>query len=165
MLQVNRKVMDSVPRTRVSRLGKEGKIYLVGEVVDKPKHPNPAMFAPVTSLDIKSTNSSTILPILPSSIVIASSYTRFLFCDIKDHVSWSQSLVLILFETYFFDHDGRSAKNPIVPKKEIQLIQEWINDLVHLVTKFVCSHLSFHPLSIDHIIPLFCPPATVRSIA
>ena len=46
---------------------REGKIYLVREVVDKPKHPNPSMFAPVTSLDIKQTNSSTIFPILPSS--------------------------------------------------------------------------------------------------
>jgi hypothetical protein len=49
---------------------KEGKIYLVEEVVDKPKHPNPAMFAPVTSFDIKPTNSSAIPPILLPSVVL-----------------------------------------------------------------------------------------------
>ena len=49
---------------------KEGKIYVLGEVVDKTQHPNPAMFAPVTSFDVKPTNSSTIPPILPSPVAL-----------------------------------------------------------------------------------------------
>lgn len=48
---------------------KEGKIYLVGDVVDKPKQANLAIFAPEAGFDIKPTNSS-ILPILsPSSVL------------------------------------------------------------------------------------------------
>ena len=40
------------------------------EVVNTPKPPNPAMFTHDTSLVIKPTNSSTILPILSSLIVL-----------------------------------------------------------------------------------------------
>ncbi|CAI7640645.1 unnamed protein product [Penicillium glandicola] len=53
---------------------------------------------------------------------------------------------------------------PMGLKKDLRLVQEWGNDLVHLVTRFG-HQLSLHPLSIHHLIPPFCPrDSTVRRL-
>jgi WD40 repeat protein len=53
---------------------------------------------------------------------------------------------------------------PMGLKKDLRLIQEWGNDMVHLVTRFG-HQLSLYPLSIHHLVPPFCPrDSTVRRL-
>ncbi|KAJ5199534.1 hypothetical protein N7472_004738 [Penicillium cf. griseofulvum] len=63
-------------------------------------------------------------------------------------------------------HSGKAIENllarrsqhasPLSLKKDTRLIQGWGNDMVHLVTRFG-HQLSLYPLSIQHLIPPFCP--------
>jgi WD40 repeat protein len=54
--------------------------------------------------------------------------------------------------------------SPMGLKKNLRLIQEWGNDIVHLVTRFG-QQLSLYPLSIHHLVPPFCPrDSTVRRL-
>ncbi|KAJ6159875.1 hypothetical protein N7497_004412 [Penicillium chrysogenum] len=53
---------------------------------------------------------------------------------------------------------------PMGLKKDLRLIQEWGNDMVHLITRFG-HQLSLYPLSIHHLVPPFCPrDSTVRRL-
>jgi WD40 repeat protein len=53
---------------------------------------------------------------------------------------------------------------PMGLKKDLRLIQEWGNDMVHLVTRFG-HQLSLYPLSIHHIVPALCPrDSTLRKL-
>lgn len=53
---------------------------------------------------------------------------------------------------------------PLGLKKDFRLIQEWGNDMVHLVTRFG-QHLSLYPLSIHYLVPPFCPrDSTLRRL-
>ncbi|KAF3028781.1 hypothetical protein E8E15_004221 [Penicillium rubens] len=54
--------------------------------------------------------------------------------------------------------------SPMGLKKNLRLIQEWGNDIVHLVTRFG-HQLSLYPWSIHHLVPPFCPrDSTVRRL-
>ncbi|KXG50320.1 uncharacterized protein PGRI_062870 [Penicillium griseofulvum] len=71
-------------------------------------------------------------------------------------------------------HAGKAIENlmarrsqhasPLSLKKDAQLIQGWGNDMVYLVTRFG-HQLSLYPLSIQHLIPPFCPRnSTIRQL-